>query len=124
VSALVVDDSPTMRKIAISYLAEVGIREVDEAGDGDEAVALAAQKTYEVILLDWNMPKMSGFDALRAIRAGGNRVPVIMVTTESERLRMIEALKVGANNFVLKPFTKEHLITAVRKTLGLAPASS
>lgn len=117
-SALVVDDSPTMRKILVSYLAEVGLREADQAGDGEEAVALAGQKAYRIVLLDWNMPKMPGIDALKAIRAAGNKVPVIMVTTESEKPRMLEAIKAGANNFVLKPFTKEVLIGAVRKTLG------
>jgi len=118
--ALVVDDSGTMRKIMISYLADLGIAPADEAPDGDDAVAMAAQKPYDVVLLDWNMPKLSGIDALKAIRASGNKVPVVIVTTESEKQRMLEAIKAGANNFVIKPFVKETLQGAVRKTLGLA----
>jgi two-component system chemotaxis response regulator CheY len=116
--ALVVDDSPTLRKLLIGYLADAGIRQVDEASDGDEGVALVAERHYQLILLDWNMPRMSGLDALRAIRAGGNKVPVIMVTTESEKSRVIEAIKAGANHFVLKPIGRETLVAAVRKVLG------
>ncbi len=120
-NALVVDDSPTMRKVLVSYLGELGIRQVDEAGDGEEAVALAGKNLYQLVLLDWNMPKMTGLEALKAIRASGSKVPVVMVTTESEKSRMLEAIRAGASNFVLKPFTKETLVSALRKTLGLAP---
>lgn len=118
--ALVVDDSQTMRKLLTGYLADAGIRQVDEASDGDEAVALVAERHYQLILLDWNMPRLSGFDALRAIRASGNRVPVIMVTTESQKSRVIDAIRVGANHFVLKPVTRETLTAAVRHVLGAA----
>jgi len=79
--ALVVDDSLTIRRIVIKALGIVGINEAAEAGDGKEAVKAVAEGQFDLILMDWNMPNMSGIEALRAIRQSGNKTPVVMVTT-------------------------------------------
>lgn len=116
--ALVVDDSAVMRKILIGALGQAGITEVGEAADGRLAVAAAGAGDYGLILMDWNMPNMLGIDAVKAIRAAGQTMPIIMVTTEAEKLRVIEALKAGANNYIVKPFKPETVATKVQETLA------
>ena len=115
--ALVVDDSDTTRRIMARALQKADITEFDEAADGLEAVAACERQTYDVVLMDWNMPKMSGLEAVRSIRSAGNRVPIIMVTTESEKERVIDALKIGANNYVAKPFQPDVLAAKIKETL-------
>ena len=119
--ALVVDDSMTIRRIVIKALAMVGIGEATEAGDGAEAVNAAKSESFDVILLDWNMPKMSGIETLRVLRQAGNKTPVIMVTTEAEKSRVIEAIKAGANDYLIKPFSPDQLAEKVKALMG-APA--
>ncbi len=119
---LVVDDSATMRRILGMLLADLQVRQVDEAVNGREAVEETAATAYDLVLLDWNMPEMLGIDALIAIRARGDQVPIIMVTTEAEKRRVLDALKAGANNYVIKPFVKDALLTKIRQTVpGLLP---
>ena len=121
--ALVVDDSLTIRRIVIKALAGVGIAEAAEAGDGQEAVNAVQAGQFDLILMDWNMPNMSGIDALRAIRQSGNKTPVVMVTTEAEKARVIEAIKTGANDYLIKPFSPEQLAAKVRHILGAAASA-
>jgi two-component system, chemotaxis family, chemotaxis protein CheY len=118
--ALVVDDSMTIRKIVIKALGLVGITEAAEAGDGLEAVKSLETGQFDLILMDWNMPKMTGIDALRTIRQSGNKTPVIMVTTEAEKSRVIEAIKTGANDYLIKPFSPDQLAAKVKNILGAA----
>ncbi len=120
--ALVVDDSLTIRRIVIKALSIVGINDATEAGDGMEAVKAATETDFDLILLDWNMPKMSGIDALRALRAAGKKTPIIMVTTEAEKSRVIEAIKTGANDYLIKPFSPDQLAAKV-KGLIAAPTN-
>lgn len=115
--ALVVDDSLTMRKIISSYLKALDVQEVDEAGDGAEAVALAAKKAYDLIFMDWNMPVMDGLAALKTLREEGCGAKVVMVTTESEKAKILEAIKCGANNYLTKPVTKDAFLAVVEKLL-------
>ena len=116
--ALVVDDSLTIRRIVIKALSLVGISDATEAGDGAEAVKAAGESEFDLILLDWNMPKMSGIDALRTLRQAGKKTPVIMVTTEAEKSRVIEAIKTGANDYLIKPFSPDQLAAKVKAVLG------
>jgi len=116
--ALVVDDSAVMRKILIGALGQAGITEVGEAADGQQAVAAAAAGGIDLILMDWNMPNMLGIDAVKTIRAAGQSMPIIMVTTEAEKLRVIEALKAGANNYIVKPFKPETVAAKVQETMA------
>ena len=116
--ALVVDDSAVMRKVMIGALARAGITEVDQAADGKEAVEMTSGADFGLILMDWNMPNMLGIDAVKAIRGQGKTVPIIMVTTEAEKARVIEALKAGANNYIIKPFEPAAIVTKIQETMA------
>lgn len=118
--ALVVDDSMTIRRIIIKALGIVGINETVEAANGLEAVEAAKDSDVGLVLLDWNMPKMNGMEALKTMRAAGNKVPIIMVTTEAEKTRVIEAIKAGANDYLIKPFTPEQLAAKVKNHVAVA----
>jgi two-component system chemotaxis response regulator CheY len=119
---LLVDDSSTMRRIQKNTLEKLGHTDVTEAGDGAEAIAKlqAGGGSYDLVLMDWNMPNMTGIDALKKIKADPalKAVPVIMVTSESEKTRIMEAIQSGAANYVVKPFQPETLaekIAAIKK---------
>lgn len=115
---LVVDDSVVMRSMIVKYLAEIGLDDVDQAADGEQALALVLKTPYSIILLDQNMPKKSGMDVLKVIRARGNTVPIIMVTTDTEKMHVVEAIRAGVTDYVFKPFVKETLISRVQKALA------
>lgn len=109
---LVVDDSSTMRRILINCLAKMNLADVAQAGDGKEALAvLASQPPFDLVLTDWNMPNMNGLELLKAIKADAktSAVPVVVVTTEAEKERIVEAVKCGAANYIVKPFTPDTL---------------
>jgi two-component system chemotaxis response regulator CheY len=116
--ALVVDDSAVMRKVLIGALSRANITDVDQAADGVEAVAAVDVKEYDLVLMDWNMPNMLGIDAVKGIRAKGKSMPIIMVTTEAEKSRVIDALKAGANNYVIKPFEPQTIVSKIQEVLG------
>ena len=111
--ALVVDDSRAMRMILARTLREVGY-EVREAANGREALkAIAEEKNaVKLALVDWNMPEINGLELLKQIRANQelNSLKVIMVTTETELDQMTAALEAGADEYVMKPFTKDILL--------------
>jgi len=116
--ALVVDDSAVMRKVLIGALGRANINEVDQAADGLEAVQAVQQNDYDIILMDWNMPNMLGIDALKAIREMGKTVPIIMVTTEAEKSRVLEALKAGATNYIIKPFEPNTIVGKIQEVIN------
>ena len=107
--ALVIDDSRAIRRILVKTLKELDI-EVVEAGHGQEALdKLAAGEEVDLIMVDWNMPEMNGYDFIVAVRGQEkfNDVPIMMVTTESEMSQMTRAIEAGATEYLMKPFTKE-----------------
>ncbi len=109
---LLVDDSATMRRIQKTQIGGLGITDVLEASDGSQALAVLKENMpIDVILLDWNMPVMDGFTFLKKVRENQTfkSVKIIMCTSESEKTRVVEALKAGANNYLVKPFTPEAL---------------
>ncbi len=116
---LVVDDFATMRKIEKNILGQLGIKNVDEADDGATALPKVQQNQYDVILLDWNMPQMSGLEFLKALRADPNTkgTPVIMVTAEALKDNIIAAAQAGVNDYVVKPFTAGVLEDKLKKVL-------
>lgn len=118
--ALVVDDSAVMRKVLIGALSRAQITDVDQASDGSEAVEAVQKAEYGLVLMDWNMPNMLGIDAVKAIRAAGFKMPIIMVTTEAEKSRVIDALKAGASNYVIKPFEPTTIVTKIQEVLSRA----
>jgi two-component system, chemotaxis family, chemotaxis protein CheY len=115
---LLVDDSSTMRRIQKNQIMGLGISDVHEAENGQEAWdKLSALMPVDLILLDWNMPVMDGFSLLKKVRAEPTfkQVKIIMCTSESEKSRVVEALKAGANNYIVKPFSPE----ALKEKLGI-----
>jgi two-component system chemotaxis response regulator CheY len=125
---LLVDDSKTMRNIQKKVL-EGGLgagTEFTEAGDGLEALtAIAATPDgFAVILVDWNMPNMDGLTLVTKIREKDKKTPVIMVTTEAEKTRVVDAIKAGVNNYVIKPFTPPQLLEKVTATLEKLKAAA
>jgi two-component system, chemotaxis family, chemotaxis protein CheY len=106
---LVADDSSTMRKIILRSLNAVGFSDTVEANDGQEAVDAFERGGIDLILTDWNMPGKSGLDVVREIRAKNTTVPIIMVTTEAEKRRVVEAISAGVSDYLLKPFQAETL---------------
>jgi two-component system chemotaxis response regulator CheY len=116
--ALVVDDSSTMRRILTNVLKDVGIEQVSEAVDGVEAVSAAGNQDFNLILMDWNMPNMTGYEALKKIRESGKTMPIVMVTTEAEKSRVLEALKAGATNYIIKPFKSDAVAAKLKEVLG------
>ncbi len=120
---LVVDDSLTMRKIIVNSLNRLGFKEVVEADNGKKAFeTLSNGGGADLILTDWNMPEMSGLELIQAVRGSGNEVlkktPVLMITTNSAKEEVVEALKAGVNNYLVKPFTPE---TLKEKILAVIP---
>lgn len=116
--AMVVDDSRAMRSLLKNLLTSTGLTVVAEAGNGKEALErLKAAGSVDVALVDWNMPEMNGFEFVQAVRADDTwaAVRIIMVTTESEIEKMTKALEAGANEYIMKPFTKD----AIRDKLQL-----
>ncbi len=118
--ALVVDDSAVMRKVLTGSLARADITDVTQAADGLEAVEICGEQEFSLVFMDWNMPRMLGIDAVKKIRAGGRTMPIIMVTTEAEKSRVLEAIKAGANNYVIKPFEPETIVSKIREVLASA----
>ena len=110
--ALVIDDARTVRLIIRSILTELGM-EVIEAGNGREGLdRLRANDDVRLVLVDWNMPEMNGLEFVQAVRAdrGYDAVRIMMVTTETEQEQVLRALTAGANEYLMKPFTKEILV--------------
>jgi len=115
---MLVDDSRTIRNIEKNVLSQLGHTDILEAGDGVEALSLTATQMPDLFLVDWNMPNMDGLTLVKNIRTKNTTVPIIMVTTEAEKSRVIEAIKAGVNNYVVKPFTAETLGEKIQQTLS------
>ncbi len=106
---LVADDSGIMRKIIIRSLNSVGVTDVVEAADGQEAINAYNSNDIDLILTDWNMPNKSGLDVVTEIRAQGSTVPIIMVTTEAQKGQVIAAIQAGVSDYLTKPFEADDL---------------
>ncbi len=114
---LLVDDSRTIRNIQKKVLAQLGFEEIEEAADGVQALEKYKENKPDLMLVDWNMPNMDGITLIKTIRQTDKEIPLIMCTTEAEKTRIIEALKAGVNNYVVKPFTAEALSEKINQTL-------
>lgn len=109
---LIVDDFPTMRRIVKTLLKQNGFKNFVEAQDGAEAYKILQQHgDFEFIVSDWNMPNMTGLEFLKTVRADPKfkHIPFLMVTAEAEKENIIEAVKSGVSNYVVKPFTGQTL---------------
>lgn len=111
---LVVDDSKTMRRIHKRMLTKLGVTDIREAGNGLEALASFKADPPDLILLDWNMPQMDGITFLKTVRKRPAHIRVIMVTSEAEKSRILNAVRFGANDYMVKPFTEEGYLEKVK----------
>ena len=112
---LVADDSSTMRKIILRSLQAVGVTDIAEAADGTEAIAMFKPGEFDMVLTDWNMPGLNGLEVLQQIRAQDPKIPVIMVTTEAEKSRVLQAIQAGVTDYLVKPFTADTLREKLEK---------
>jgi two-component system chemotaxis response regulator CheY len=117
---LVVDDYQTMVRIIRNLLKQLGFENVDEAADGREALAKMKQTKYGLVISDWNMEPMTGYELLREVRADEilKPTPFIMVTAESKTENVIAAKKAGVNNYIVKPFNAQTLKAKIASVLG------
>jgi two-component system chemotaxis response regulator CheY len=112
---LVVDDYNTMIRIIRNLLKQLGFQDIDDASDGSAALDKMRGKKYGLVISDWNMEPMTGFDLLKEVRADPNlaKTPFIMVTAESKTENVIAAKKAGVNNYIVKPFNAATLKTKI-----------
>ena len=117
---LVVDDYSTMRRIIKSQLTKLGYTDIDEAATGEDALAKLREAHYGLVISDWNMEPMTGYDLLRKVRADEKlkATPFIMITAESKADHAIAAKEAGVDNYILKPFNA----TALESKIGAAMA--
>lgn len=117
---LVVDDFATMRKIIKNILTQLGFKNIFEADDGTSALEVLKKEKIDIIISDWNMPKMNGLELLKKVKGDPNLKDIIfiMVTAEAQKDNVIEAIKHGVNQYIVKPFTPETLKEKLEKVLG------
>lgn len=115
---LLVDESPTIRNIQKNVLRQLGHEDISEASDGIEALTRISEQRPDLMLVDWNMPNMDGITLVRKVREKDKNLPIIMCTTEAEKTRVIEAVKAGVNDYVVKPFTVESLAEKITRTMA------
>jgi two-component system chemotaxis response regulator CheY len=114
---LVVDDMSTMRRIVKNILKQLGFTNLEEAENGQDALNKLKAEPYGFVVSDWNMPVMMGIDLLRSIRADEalKHIPVLMVTAEAQKENLMEAIKAGVSNYIVKPFTAETMQEKINK---------
>ncbi len=119
-SVLVVDDYATMIRIIRNLLKQLGFENVDEASDGRAALAKMKTKKYGLVISDWNMEPMTGFELLREVRSDEllKATPFIMITAESKTENVIAAKKAGVNNYIVKPFNAATLKSKIASVIG------
>ena len=117
---LVVDDYKTMLRIISNLLKQLGFENVEEASDGTEALEKMKKSSYGLVISDWNMEPMTGYELLLKVRADDSlkRTPFIMVTAESKTENVIAAKKAGVNNYIVKPFNAATLKQKITAVLG------
>jgi two-component system chemotaxis response regulator CheY len=117
---LVVDVDKTMIRIIRILLKQIGFEDVDEAADGSEALGKMREKRYGLVISDWNMEPMTGYELLKEVRADEklSRTPFIMVTAESKTENVIAAKKAGVNNYIVKPFNAQTLKSKIDAVFG------
>ena len=110
---LIVDDYNTMVRIIRNLLRQLGFEHIDDASDGSSALAKMQGKKYGLVISDWNMEPMTGYDLLKEVRASPefSNTPFIMITAESKTENVIAAKKAGVNNYIVKPFNAATLKT-------------
>jgi two-component system chemotaxis response regulator CheY len=118
---LVVDDYQTMVRIIKNLLKQLGFEDVDDAADGAAALGKLREKKYGLVISDWNMEPMTGYELLRHVRSDDvlRSMPFIMVTAESKTENVIAAKKAGVNNYIVKPFNAQTLKAKIEAVVGI-----
>jgi two-component system chemotaxis response regulator CheY len=121
---LVVDDFESMRRIVKQMLNALGFRDITLADDGQSALPLLQQGNFGLLITDWNMPQMEGIELVRAVRADPRlkNLPILMVTAEAQRERIIQAAQAGVNEYIVKPFVPATLRAKLEKLFAKRPA--
>ncbi|GAB5377044.1 MAG: response regulator [Acuticoccus sp.] len=111
ISVLVVDDYKTMIRIIKNLLKQIGFSDVDDASDGTEALAKLKEKSYGLVISDWNMEPMTGYELLQKVRGDDDlkAIPFIMVTAEAKSENVVAAKEAGVSNYIVKPFNAQTL---------------
>ena len=114
---LVVDDFETMRRMIRDILKQLGYENIHEAENGADALGVLKKEKIQFIISDWNMPQMSGIELLKTVRATEEwkDLPFLMITAESQKEKIIEAVKYKVSNYIIKPFTPEALMEKINK---------
>ncbi|MDO8420942.1 MAG: response regulator [Parvibaculum sp.] len=117
---LIVDDYRTMLRIVRNLLSKLGFTDIDEAADGETALAMLKSREYGLVISDWNMQPMTGFELLKVVRADDvlKTMPFIMVTAESKVENVVAARQAGVNNYIIKPFSGAVLKAKLKAVLG------
>ena len=116
---LIVDDSPTMRRILINTVIKAGYSNIKEAVDGRDALAIMMAGEFDLLMTDWNMPNMSGLELVGAVRADANfkGIPILMVTTRNLKEDIVNAIKSGVNGYIIKPFDAKTLNAKINEIM-------
>jgi two-component system chemotaxis response regulator CheY len=119
-NVLVVDDYSTMRRIIKNLLTQIGFTNVDEADNGASALTKLRERSFGLVISDWNMEPMSGLELLKEVRADVKLkgTPFIMVTAESKTENVVAAKAAGVNNYIVKPFNADTLKTKIESVIG------
>ncbi len=106
---LVVDDFATMRRILKNILKQIGFKNIIEADDGSTALDILKENKIDLVISDWNMPRITGLDLLKTVRADESTkdTPFVMVTAEAQKANVLQAVQAGVSNYVVKPFTAD-----------------
>jgi len=117
---LVVDDFSTMRRIVKNILRQLEFTNIIEADDGSTGLEVLQKEKVGIIISDWNMPKMTGLELLKAVRVDDalKDIPFLMVTAEAQQENIIEAVKAGVSNYIVKPFTAETLSQKIEQVFN------
>ena len=120
INVLIVDDYKTMLRIVRNLLNKIGFKNVDEASDGGEALSALRDKQYGLVISDWNMEPMTGYQLLKEVRADNRlkHIPFIMVTAENKTDNVVAAKEAGVSNYIVKPFNAETLKQKIMAVLG------
>jgi putative nucleotidyltransferase with HDIG domain len=121
---LIADDDRTTRRVIAKLLGDAGGFDLVEAEDGEQAWSLLGRTAFDLLLLDWAMPKKQGTEIVRELRGSGSRIPIIMVTAASQREKVVEALRAGVSDYVIKPFEPAYLLGKVARVRERAQPSA
>ncbi len=117
---LIVDDSPTMRRILVNTVIKAGFSDVKEAEDGKDGLAKLLAGEYDLLMTDWNMPNMNGLELVQAVRTDDKlkSLPILMVTTRNMKEDIVNAIKAGVNGYIVKPFDAKTLNAKIAEIMG------